>query len=387
VKPPASKVLLAVLVGAFTFALVEGGARLVVNLMPDEAAPLQLGDEGEWDELMQRLYRADDELFFRLRPNLTIDTTDNPRIFDVRTNALGLRGPEVAREKAAGVTRVLCVGDSCTFGSGAGAEDTWPAQLARLLKEQVVEARELPGLESEELGPFEVLNAGVPGYSSYQGRRYLETEGFDLDPDVVVFALGFNDSFQARPGPRRRFADGNYLSDREYAELDRQAPSWGVVRLWARLRGPVGGAADGAAEAEGEVDPRRARKRRVSPKEYWGNAMAVARQCRERGVRLVLVVWPIVAQTDPAGPLGRHTTLLTYQGLLREVVRKFAAPPMIEGGGQPDGGVQLVDLVPLVEGRPALFIDDVHMNPRGYRRVARAVMYGCFGIESPAWND
>ena len=72
-----------------------------------------------------------------------------------------------------------------------------------------------------------------------------------------------------------------------------------------------------------------------------------------------VVVWPIVAQADPRGPLGRHEGLPAYQETARQVARRHDA--------------ELVDLVPLVEGRAGLFIDDVHMSPRGYRRVANAV--------------
>ena len=45
-----------------------------------------------------------------------------------------------------------------------------------------------------------MVNAGVPGFSSYQALRYLEIEGFDLDPDVVVFVSGINDASPATAG-------------------------------------------------------------------------------------------------------------------------------------------------------------------------------------------
>ena len=116
-KPLPRKLLVAALAGALTWALVEGGARVALGVLPEERAPLQLGDEGEWDELGRQLYRADDELFFRLRPGLTLERTENPRIFDVRTNSLGLRGRETTREKPA----CLPTRTSTTWAAQAGA--------------------------------------------------------------------------------------------------------------------------------------------------------------------------------------------------------------------------------------------------------------------------
>jgi len=78
--------------------------------------------------------------------------------------------------KPPGVTRILCLGDSCTYGTGVTRADAFPALLDQLLGPSV-----------------DVVNAGVPGYTSYQAVRYLESEGLALEPDIVLFTLGFND--------------------------------------------------------------------------------------------------------------------------------------------------------------------------------------------------
>jgi hypothetical protein len=96
-----------------------------------------------------------------------------------RTNNLGLRGDDVAFEKAAGGRRILCLGDSVTFGEGVREEDTWPAQLAR------------------RLGPgTEVINAGIQGYDFNHEALYLLLHGRRLAPDVVVIAFFMNDAMQ-----------------------------------------------------------------------------------------------------------------------------------------------------------------------------------------------
>jgi acyl-CoA thioesterase I len=92
------------------------------------------------------------------------------------------------------VTRVACVGDSITQGVGVKDKnkDSYPSQLARLLGEQ-----------------WEVRNYGVSGSTMmnkgdrpYQQQKALRA-ALDSKPDVVVIALGTNDSkpqnFESHP--------------------------------------------------------------------------------------------------------------------------------------------------------------------------------------------
>lgn len=57
------------------------------------------------------------------------DHVTRRRPFHVRTNSIGLRGPELSDPKTR--PRLLCVGDSVTFGWGVSYEDTWCVRLAR----------------------------------------------------------------------------------------------------------------------------------------------------------------------------------------------------------------------------------------------------------------
>ncbi len=84
-----------------------------------------------------------------------------------------------------GVTRVACIGDSITAGAGLPdpAESSYPAVLARIL------------------GPaYEVRNFGVSGATMLRDGDlpYFDTPQFtqalDYAPQIVVIALGTNDS-------------------------------------------------------------------------------------------------------------------------------------------------------------------------------------------------
>jgi lysophospholipase L1-like esterase len=133
---------------------------------------------------------ADPELLWRNRPGSQKTQPINPEAYgrpaswSVSIDARGYRsGPPDLKADHPGVYRVLCVGDSITYGFNVDTVDTYPKQLEALL------AQRYPGRR------FEVINAGVPGWSWLQGRRYLELEGLALRPDVVVIGHGTNDQF------------------------------------------------------------------------------------------------------------------------------------------------------------------------------------------------
>jgi lysophospholipase L1-like esterase len=97
-------------------------------------------------------------------------------------NALGYRGPEIDPRKPAGVTRILCLGGSSTYGVGVSSDAaTWPARLKASL------GQAFPGRT------FEVVNAGAPGYSTFENVIDLAIRGINLHPDIVIVYQGFND--------------------------------------------------------------------------------------------------------------------------------------------------------------------------------------------------
>ncbi|MGH7899010.1 MAG: SGNH/GDSL hydrolase family protein, partial [Candidatus Binatia bacterium] len=107
---------------------------------------------------------------------------------NVEINSLGLRGPEISIEKPEGVLRVLCLGDSCTFGG----PHPYPEML------QVNLDRRAPRR-------FQVLNGGVIGYTSVHGLAWLENELERLRPDVVTLYFGWNDMWREKDSAVREW--------------------------------------------------------------------------------------------------------------------------------------------------------------------------------------
>jgi len=97
-------------------------------------------------------------------------------------NSLGLRNREVAR-KESGTYRVLFLGDSLI----------WTGQTSSgALYTEVVERR-LNARPAQPSRRLEIINAGIPGYTTYQELEFLRVYGLDMEPDLVVLGFVFND--------------------------------------------------------------------------------------------------------------------------------------------------------------------------------------------------
>jgi lysophospholipase L1-like esterase len=166
------------------------------------------------------LYEWDRYLFFRLRPEADVELIDvmaPPELrarthWSVHTNGAGFRTPEFAVQPAPGVTRIVVLGDSSTFGWGVEHFEAYPERLRTALAART-------GVPRERI---EVLNLGVPGYSSFQGRVLLEQVALPLHPHLVVWSYLSNDgaltgvrdaaTYRQRLGPMGALLEGLHRS-------------------------------------------------------------------------------------------------------------------------------------------------------------------------------
>jgi hypothetical protein len=101
----------------------------------------------------------------------------------------GWRRPSYPREKSPGHFRIVCIGDSTTFGSGCTWKDAWPHQLEELLNHDADWSR--------SHGVTEVLNLGVLMYGPDQALLTLKNYGLSYSPDLVIFHLCCDDFVDA----------------------------------------------------------------------------------------------------------------------------------------------------------------------------------------------
>jgi len=97
----------------------------------------------------------------------------------------GWRGPYPTTAKPGGCFRIVCVGDSATYGLHCPWEEAWPHQLETLLNAD--------SAWTTAHGKTEVVNLGVCGYGTDQELLALKTAGLSLHPDVVILHLYVND--------------------------------------------------------------------------------------------------------------------------------------------------------------------------------------------------
>ena len=129
-------------------------------------------------------------IIFGLTPNLDVKFQGVP----VQTNSWGLRGPEISKLKPAGVFRVALLGDSFAFGWGVKQDESFAHKLQELLQQELVRRSKDPmRVDSEDIKQVEVLNFGVPGYSTFQQVAHFRREGLSFSPDAVIVYFIEND--------------------------------------------------------------------------------------------------------------------------------------------------------------------------------------------------
>jgi lysophospholipase L1-like esterase len=171
--PRKTELILPVFSLLLTFGLLELGARLWLNYL---ATPDQ------YDRYV--LFTSIDPKDFAWTPHqyLVYYPTPNYRKGHTFHNSLGYRNDEFPLEKPKNVFRIVALGGSSTYD--VRIEDnhkTFTAQLEKLLHEKY-------GYQN-----VQVINAGVPGYNSWEMLANLEFRVLDLNPDLIIIYENTND--------------------------------------------------------------------------------------------------------------------------------------------------------------------------------------------------
>ncbi len=117
------------------------------------------------------------DMAYHLIPNREFSTLGVP----FRTNQFGFRDQPVY-QKDVNTFRILCLGDSVTFGTGVRNEETFPNVLEAVLSRH--------GAPNKRI---DVINAGVSAYNIRNIRGLLEEYVDDLQPDLIVYTFVEND--------------------------------------------------------------------------------------------------------------------------------------------------------------------------------------------------
>ena len=148
----------------------------------------------------------DDRIIYTLRPNLDLTFMRA----HVQTNSCGMRSPERPIVKPPGTYRIALLGDSFAFGWGVEQHQSF----AQVLEDTLNRA-------AHGSIKFEVLNFGVPGYSTFQEVALFEELGLSFNPDAVLVYFVQND-FGMPFFVRDLSGDSGILSSVKFVDLGKR---------------------------------------------------------------------------------------------------------------------------------------------------------------------
>lgn len=331
---PFPDLLLALVSLGASFLCLELFARFYVDAWPfdrDERADLSY------------LTDKDETLLWRPEPN------------QQGRNSLGLRNREIGLKKEAQY-RILFLGDSLVWWGDTSSGQPYTHEIEARLN------------DSSHSVEYEVINAGVPGYTTYQELEFLKIYGLEMDPDLVVLGFVLNDVFYKYLHKPQK---GQLLGNEPSSNLNRFSKESGLGRVFANSY-----AAHGLVYLQDLVAQRLSRAPRFPfdqrsdlylawQRHGWAKTdMLFAEMSRllgARGIRLVVIAFPIVDQlNDDYRRLDREYVLFP-QRQLQAICRRH--------------GIAVVDLMEALyrHGGPSLYKDYLHLNEPGNDVVADEV--------------
>ena len=277
------------------------------------------------------LMQGDPHLLWRLAPGEREEHGNR-----VSINAAGLRGRD--RGPSDG-PRLLALGDSSVYGFGVSDAAVFTARLEGMLD------------------GVEVINGGVPGYSTEQALNLLSLGGLALEPDVLLVATLWSDNnFD-------HFVDAERLGTYRHSQGQPSVRFAALLRLTAtgRLLGmALGGGEDAQTVGWMQDSDRGGGRRRVPLRDYAENLARFCTLMAEREGGVVFVVLPntedlsVPRGVPPWGPY-RDAMARTAEACGAPLV---SMPDAFAGSGKPSG---------------QLFLDEMHPSLSGHAVMAQAI--------------
>lgn len=324
--------------------LVELGVRATRPYLPSLEAFVSAAQRAQFTDARQvRIFEGDPLLLWRLRPGLRDTVWEHT---PVTTNDQGLRYDHALGPRAERSLRVLCAGDSVTFGFGVPQvflrrEETfhpdwlpYPARIEKALR------------AANPDRTIEVAPLAVPGYSSHQGLAWLRRDLSALRPDVVTLLYGWNDiNMRSQGDVQAMRTDAWSVTARSL--LSR---SQALLHLWRAVHARAGASGAPAAPVP-----------RVATDAFVANHRAMVEVVRQAGARAV-VIGPVYRDRVEYPPEG--DLIAARRDALRDAMRQ--------------DGVPYLEVPELTEsawpGNEPLFLEHIHPNHKGHRLLAQRLL-------------
>lgn len=164
----------------------------------------------------QGMYVEDEAVGYVLKPGFSGVLARPEFHYRFNIDQVSQRGADPRAPKANSF-RVVCLGDSFTWGFGVVDEDLFTSRLERALAQRFPER------------DVQVINAGVPGYGTADQLRFLLSRGAALDPDLVIVQfLPDNDFIENRAAAKGNVEvrDGWLVGKRGGTDPFLDQPGW-----------------------------------------------------------------------------------------------------------------------------------------------------------------
>lgn len=129
-------------------------------------------------------------------------------------------GNNAAGQKESGLVKILCLGDSWTFGLGAEKGHSYPSQLERMLN-------------ADNPDSVVVYNGGWPGATSSKVFENLEQDLQKYSPHILIILIGGNDKYLVENNPDLLLFKDDGLKSLIY-RLERYLARYRVYKLFKR---------------------------------------------------------------------------------------------------------------------------------------------------------
>ncbi len=174
--PSGGALVLALISTVLSLGFLEAGARFWVT---HRWEPDRVMDLTQRSEALAG-YVFDSETGYRLEPGrYRRDSKER----EFRHDSVGFRGSDFSLTKDSSTYRVVIMGASTVYGIYVSEDETSAAQLLSQLEQR------------NPNRAIEVINAGVPGWTSRETLLNLRQRVLDLSPDAIVVVDGRNEIF------------------------------------------------------------------------------------------------------------------------------------------------------------------------------------------------
>jgi len=354
------KLVFALVLVAVPFLLAEAALRIVGFRFAPVAVPVEFVGIDLGQTETRTFLRPSETCFWEIAPGADLTGANGSRGFEFeRATPRGFRGWRLPDDAAERGPLVALLGDSCTFGFGVSLGAVFATRLEGALR------RALP-----DQG-IRVINAGTPGYSTFQMTRAFETKVRSLRPDVVVLYTGHWNDFT----PAIRLSDEDRANESPGMSAPRPLDFGGVrtlqavaamlepIRSYLRTR-------ELDRYRHAFFEGRTIDGPRVPLPVFRECLRTLADACREDGIAVLFLPGPLPRDTSRTVPVVEE-----YRTALREEAAKLDVP--------------LVDVDDAFRALPEekLFFDFIHPKPKGHQILADAIFrvlaaHGILGLSS-----